>query len=97
MVKETGEPLTIDGKEVTAEKTFTAEEEDGSIVLEFTFDSSALAGKHIVAFEDVEYKGISIGSHEDLEDEDRLFLIRLFIQLQPIRLLDQKPWHWEAA
>ena len=71
MVKETGEPLTIDGKEVTAEKTFTAEEEDGSIVLEFTFDSSALAGKHIVAFEDVEYKGISIGSHEDLEDEDQ--------------------------
>ena len=71
MIKETGEPLTIDGKEVTAEKTFTAEEEDGSIVLEFTFDSSALAGKHIVAFEDVEYKGISIGSHEDLEDEDQ--------------------------
>ena len=71
MVKETGEPLTIDGKKVTAEKTFTAEEEDGSIVLEFTFDSSALAGKHIVAFEDVEYKGISIGSHEDLEDEDQ--------------------------
>ena len=71
MVKETGEPLTIDGKEVTAEKTFTAEEEDGSIVLEFTFDSSALAGKHIVAFEDVEYKGISIGTHADLEDEDQ--------------------------
>ena len=71
MVKETGEPLTIDGKEVTAEKTFTAEEEDGSIVLEFTFDSSALAGKHIVAFEDVEYKGISVGTHEDLEDEDQ--------------------------
>lgn len=71
MVKETGEPLTIDGKEVTAEKTFTAEEADGSIILEFTFDSSALAGKHIVAFEDVEYKGISIGSHEDLADEDQ--------------------------
>ena len=71
MVKETGEPLTIDGKEVTAEKTFTAEEEDGSIILEFTFDSSALAGKHIVAFEDVEYKGISIGTHADLEDEDQ--------------------------
>ena len=71
MVKETGEPLTIDGKEVTAEKTFVAEEADGSIILEFTFDSSALAGKKIVAFEDVSYVGISIGTHEDLTDEDQ--------------------------
>ena len=71
MVKETGEPLTVDGKEVTAEKTFVAEEADGSIILEFTFDSSALAGKKIVAFEDITYDGISIGSHEDLTDEDQ--------------------------
>ena len=71
MVKETGEPLTVDGKEVTAEKTFVAEEVDGSIILEFTFDSSALAGKKIVAFEDVIYEGISIGTHEDLTDEDQ--------------------------
>ena len=71
MVKETGEPLTVDGKEVTAEKTFVAEEADGSIILEFTFDSSALAGKKIVAFEDITYEGISIGSHEDLTDEDQ--------------------------
>lgn len=71
MVKETGEPLTVDGKEVTAEKTFVAEEADGSIILEFTFDSSALAGKKIVAFEYVTYEGISIGTHEDLTDEDQ--------------------------
>ena len=71
MVKETGEPLTVDGKEVTAEKTFVAEEVDGSIILEFTFDSSALAGKKIVAFENVIYEGISIGTHEDLTDEDQ--------------------------
>ena len=71
MVKETGEPLLIDGKEVTTEKTFVAEEADGSIILEFTFDSSALAGKKIVAFEDVIYEGISIGTHEDLTDEDQ--------------------------
>ena len=71
MVKETGEPLTVDGKEVTTEKTFVAEEADGSIILEFTFDSSALAGKKIVAFEDITYEGISIGSHEDLTDEDQ--------------------------
>ena len=71
MVKETGEALVINGETVTAEKTFTAEEPDGSIILEFTFDSSALAGKKIVAFEDITYEGISIGSHEDLTDEDQ--------------------------
>lgn len=71
MVKETGESLLIDGKEVTTEKTFVAEEADGSIILEFTFDSSALAGKKIVAFEDITYEGISIGSHEDLTDDDQ--------------------------
>ena len=79
MVKETGEPLTIDGKEVTAEKTFVAEEADGSIILEFTFDSSALAGKKIVAFEDVTYEGISIGTHEDLTDEDQTISYPVFI------------------
>ena len=36
MVKETGEPLLIDGKEVTTKKTFVAEEADGSIILEVT-------------------------------------------------------------
>ena len=71
MVKETGEMLTVDGKEVTTEKTFVAEEADGSIILELTFDSSALAGKKIVAFEDITYEGISIGSHEDLTDKEQ--------------------------
>ena len=71
MVKETGEPLVVDGNEITAEKTFVAEEADGSIVLEFTFNSLALAGKHVVAFEDVEYEGVSIGTHADIEDEDQ--------------------------
>lgn len=71
MVKETGDALVVDGETVTAEKTFTAEEPDGSVILEFTFNSSALAGKKIVAFEDITYEGISIGSHEDLTDEDQ--------------------------
>ena len=71
MVRETGEPLLVDGKEVTAKKTFVAEEADGSVIIEFTFNSLALAGKHVVAFEDLTYEGISIASHEDLEDEDQ--------------------------
>lgn len=71
MIKETGAPLVINGEVVTSQKTFTAKEMNGSVSVEFTFNSSSLAGKHIVAFEDVEYEGISVGSHSDLNDEDQ--------------------------
>ena len=71
MDKATGKPLLIDGKQVTAEKTFTAEKKDGSITLEFTFDSSALAGRSAVAFETVTYKDKEVFVHADLSDEDQ--------------------------
>lgn len=54
MNQETGEKiLDKDGKEITSEKEFTAESKDGSIDIEFTFDSSLLAGKTTVVFEDL--------------------------------------------
>ena len=71
MVKETRRGTCYKWRSCYSRKDFTAEEPDGSIILEFTFDSSALAGKKIVAFEDVIYEGISIGTHEDLTDEDQ--------------------------
>jgi LPXTG-motif cell wall-anchored protein len=69
MDKATGKALVVDGKEVTAEKTFTAEQADGSIELEFTFDASALAEKSVVVFEKLFHDGREIASHEDLQDE----------------------------
>ena len=71
MDKSTGEELLADGKPVTAEKTFTAEEADGSVELTFTFDGSVLAGKTVVAFEHVYYEDKEVGSHTDIEDEDQ--------------------------
>ena len=73
IVKETGKAiLDKDGKEITAEKTFKAEKADGEILLEFEHvDTTQLIGKHIVAFESVEYEGLTIIVHEDLEDEDQ--------------------------
>lgn len=73
MVKETKEPLKVNGKEVTSEKTFTAETSDGTVELEYEFDSSALAGKTIVVFEDFYYNGINIYSHNNLEDKNQTF------------------------
>lgn len=69
MDKATGKALVVDGKEVTAEKTFTAEQADGSVELEFTFDASALAEKSVVVFEKLFHDGREIASHEDLQDE----------------------------
>lgn len=75
MDKETGEPLLIDGKEITAEKTFTAKEKAGSVKLTFKFNAAGLDNKHLVAFEKLLEDGAVIGTHEDLEDEDQTVVI----------------------
>lgn len=78
MNKETGEPLLVDGKEVKSTVKYTAPiPEDGSkyvsgtIDVTFKFDSSALAGKAVVAFEKVTYKGITVFTHADINDNDQ--------------------------
>jgi LPXTG-motif cell wall-anchored protein len=68
MNKETGKALVIDGKEVTAEQTFTPDKADGTIEVKFAFDSSGLAGETIVVFEDIYHNGIKIGTHADISD-----------------------------
>lgn len=78
MNKETGEPILVDGKEVKSTVKFTAPTpEDGSkyvsgtVDVTFKFDGSALAGKAVVAFEKVTYKGITVFTHADINDNDQ--------------------------
>lgn len=71
MDKATGLPLLVNGKQVTASKKFTAAEPDGSIIITFKLDASELAGKSVVAFETVTYKGKEVFVHADLEDADQ--------------------------
>ena len=47
----TGDVLKVNGKTVTAEKTFTAEESHGSVTVDFSFDNYDLAGKTLVVYE----------------------------------------------
>ena len=56
---------------VIAEKrqTFTPSEKDGSVELEFDIDASDLAGRTLVAFEELYRGGVRVGSHADLSDE----------------------------
>lgn len=70
MEKSTGKPLTdAKGKEIRAEKEFTAEEAKGDETVVFTFDGSVLAGKVTVAFEELFTEKKSLAVHMDIEDE----------------------------
>ena len=69
MDKGTGKPLLVGGKTVTAEVTFRAPAETGSIPMAFTFDSTALRGKAVVVFETLYYEGKELATHADIDDE----------------------------
>lgn len=71
MDKETGEPLLVDGQEVTASKEFTPEETEGSVDIEFTFNGSALKGKTTVAFETLTREDKVVGVHADINDGEQ--------------------------
>ncbi|WP_449316710.1 VaFE repeat-containing surface-anchored protein [Rubneribacter sp.] len=70
MVKETGEPLEIDGEPVTGSATFTSETADGKVDVAFTFDTRAIEdGTDLVVFESLARNGVEIAEHKDIEDE----------------------------
>ena len=69
MDKETGKPVLIDGEEITAETTFTAEASSGSVEVVFTFDSTTLEGKTLVVFEWLYYEDTLIAEHTDIDCE----------------------------
>ena len=66
----TGESLlNAEGKEITAQKEFTAESAKGEVTVAFEFDGSLLAGKTTVAFEELFMDGKKIAVHGDIRDE----------------------------
>ena len=69
MDKGTGEPLLVDGAEVTDEEEFTPEEPSGTVELTYTLDASTLAGTTIVVFETLYSDGVEIAAHADINDE----------------------------
>ena len=71
MDKSTGEPLLVDGAEVTAEVEFTPEAADGTVELTYTLDASELAGTSVVVFETLYLGDVEVASHADIEDENQ--------------------------
>ena len=75
MDKGTGNPLLVDGAEITAETEFTPESADGTVELTYTLDASNLAGTTIVVFETLYQDGVEIVSHADINDESQTIVV----------------------
>lgn len=71
MSKETGKPLLVNGKEVTAEAKFVPTAEEGTAEMKFVFDASDLENKEVVVFEEVYRAETLIAEHKDIEDKDQ--------------------------
>ena len=70
--KETGEPVKdAAGEDVTAQTEFSPESAEGSILLDFYFDGSHLAGHETVGFETLYYEEKELAVHADINDEDQ--------------------------
>ena len=68
----TGEMMSDDtGEPLVCEKSFIADAPEGSIQMEFSLDSRTLAGKSAAVFETIEYAGVAVAVHEDLQDKDQ--------------------------
>ena len=75
MDKATGEPLLVDGAEVTAEVEFTPEAAEGTVELTYTLDASELAGTSVVVFETLYSDGAEIAAHADINDDNQTVTI----------------------
>lgn len=72
MNKATNDKLLIDGKEITAEATFTPKATTGEVEMTFTFDARELTAEtEVVVFEKLYRDGIEIAVHADINDKDQ--------------------------
>ena len=72
MNKATNDKLLIDGKEITAEATFTPKATTGEVEMTFTFDARELTAEtEVVAFETLYRDDLEFATHADITDGDQ--------------------------
>ena len=77
MNKATNDKLLIDGKEVTAEATFTPEKTTGEVEMTFTFDARGLVIEtDTVVFETLYRDGLVFAVHADINDESQTIKVK---------------------
>ena len=80
MLKEENVELLIDGQRVENSYTFTADDEEMKIEVEYTFNASALGGQNLVTFEELydlsdKDEPVKVAEHKDINDEGQTVLI----------------------
>lgn len=73
--KATEKTVEVNGKDVTASATFTPDKTSGSVDVVFEFDATDLAGKTLVAYEDLYIESSLIKQHRYIDDEAETFYI----------------------
>lgn len=72
MDRSTGAALLVNGKEITAEITFTPEKAEGEVIVRYTFDGKGINRKtDIVVFETLYCDGEELAVHADIEDAEQ--------------------------
>lgn len=75
--KSIGQPLKDkSGNDVTAQVSFTPEQSDGTIELDFEFDTSLVEDEDVVVFESCTRNGTEVAVHADIEDEDQTVRVK---------------------
>lgn len=76
MNKATNDKLLIDGKEITAEATFTPKATTGEVEMTFTFDARELTAEtEVVVFETLYRDDLEFAAHADISDADQTIKI----------------------
>ncbi|WP_029731842.1 SrtB-anchored collagen-binding adhesin [Dorea sp. AGR2135] len=80
MLKEENVELLINGQRIENSYTFTADDEEMKIEMEYTFNASALGGQNLVTFEELydlsnEDEPVKVAEHKDIDDEGQTVLI----------------------
>ncbi len=73
--KATGEPILVNGEQISATKTFTTESIYGTEDVVFEFDASSLGGKTLVVYEELYVGEFLVASHKDINDEKQTIYI----------------------
>ncbi len=69
MNKATGEPFTVNGKEIRSEVTFTPKAETGKVTVTFTFNAAGITKEtEVVVFESLYREDVEIAVHADSSD-----------------------------
>ena len=77
MNKATNDKLLIDGKEITAEATFTPKAPTGEVEMTFTFDARGLVIEtDTVVFETLYRDGLVFAVHADINDESQTIKVK---------------------